>query len=119
MKLKIIFPVLLLLFQLMAFRTQAQNKVKRYCEVSSSDKFFYSGYAVDYGQNRKYNPLKDSVCIRKLQKVESLETRVEVLNYMSELGWDLVSLRGGKDYYLPFIFSREFDPAELNEKKQK
>lgn len=117
MKLKIIFtfPALLLVLQLVVFSTQAQNKVKKYCEVSYSYGLFEPRYKIDYGQDRKYNPLKDSVHIEQLLKVKSMRTRIDVLNYMSGLGWDFISIGGGQDVSVVMIFSREFDPAELSE----
>jgi len=115
-KLIFIFPALLFLLQFVAFGTQAQKKVKKYCEVAYSAALFDARYHVDYGQDKNYSPIKDSVYVGKLLKVKAMKTRIEVLNYMSALGWDFVSVSGDRDEYRVFIFSREFDPAELNEK---
>ena len=110
MKTKLLLLLFLIAFKLPAF---AQNKVVKYCEVigyngetfnREKSKFLLSIGIVDSLFSSKDTNLKV-----QLQKVNSLKTSSDVLNYMSSIGWTLVTISVGDRFY----FKKEFDPSEL------
>lgn len=107
---------LLLLLFLFAFKltTFAQNKVIKYCEVL----IYRNGFntigkvKISTGKVDSLFSIKDNNLKIELQKVDILKTVPDVLNYMSSIGWSLVTLATTGDYTL--YFKREFDPSELS-----
>lgn len=86
-----------LLLSSLLFSANAQEKIKKYCEVSVGQFYFgkhfgwkdstflkYSTDIVEYTSN------KDSD-ISLLKKVTAYKTLVDVLNYMSDIGWTPIS----------------------------
>ncbi|HEY0174902.1 MAG TPA: hypothetical protein VGC08_00900 [Pedobacter sp.] len=107
-----IFAILIML-QLTAVTLYAQDKVKRFCEMSVSGRRI----RLDYGQTKTSDPFRDPVYINKLLRVESFEKMVAAMNYMSDMGW---KYEGSTPIHysensneIRVLFSKEFEPAAL------
>ncbi len=111
--------VITLLFFSLFFiaRTKAQ-KVEKYCEVVLYEKVFgveKVNPKIQFGQIDSLFSFKNPSVMENLKKVNSLNTRVDVLNYMSSLGWSPVNNTGsGNASVSLYIFRRNFDVSELN-----
>ena len=113
MKKTILFTVISLL-TFCSF-TIAQTRIDRFCEVSVVTK---SGLTtktlskISFGELDSLFFFKDKSIITNLEKVNSLKTSTDVLNYMSNLGWTLVNV-------IPFglserlYFKKTFDLSDL------
>jgi hypothetical protein len=96
---------------------QAQ-KIDKYCEVVFYLKVFATERCNPHIQLGEADSLfakafKDTSVVESLKKVNSFNTRTDVLNYMSNLGWTLATsnTRGNNTHF--FVFKRSFDPSEL------
>lgn len=99
--------------------SNAQVKIKKFCTVSFRSQSLNSP-SIDYGQNRKYSPLKDSAFVHKLEQVEYMTNFVQVMNYLTGLGWNYegnITSTESDRTEVKILFSREFYPAELTEGK--
>lgn len=97
----------------------AQVKIKKFCTVSFRSQSL-SSPTIDYGQTRKYSPLKDSTFVHKLKQVEYMTNFIQVMNYLTGLGWNYegnISTTESNRTEVKILFSREFYPAELMEDK--
>jgi len=110
--------LLLFVFLLTGICSFAQNKITKYCEVVTG----YSGgfssrfiVEIDLGKVDSLFLLKDNQIKVQLQKVKTLKTNTDVLNYMSSLHWFLVVIvaNGQLKGDMHFYFKKEFDPSEL------
>ncbi len=113
---------LLLLLFLSAFKltTFAQNKVVKYCEVEI---FGYNSEnlktKITIGKVDSLFSIRNSNLADQFQKVNSLKTVPDVLNYMALIGWSLFgnTASGSRAEDKFFYFKKEFDPSELNSTK--
>ncbi len=94
----------------------AQNKINKYCEIKTFQRGVGNkiGVMISIGEIDSLFSFKDSTVKTSLQKVETLKTVSDVLNYMASLGWTLISstaihLSGTKNFY----FKKEFDYSDL------
>jgi len=113
----------LVLFALISFLfilpSNAQVKIKKFCMVSFRSQSLNSP-TIDYGQTRKYRPLKDSAFVHKLEQVEYMANFIQVMNYLTGLGWNYegnISTTESDRTEVKILFSREFYPAELTKGK--
>lgn len=99
--------------------SDAQVKIKKFCALTYYGKDLHTPH-IDYGQTRKYSPLKDSIFVHKLNQVEYMSNFIQVMNYITELGWHYegnISANQVNSTEIKILFSREFYPAELTEGK--
>lgn len=115
MKKAIIFLILLATYSF----SFSQTKIEKYCEIIIKPKNAYTVKefaSISFGKNETLFAIKDSSIILNLLKVNSLTTSTDVLNYMSSLGWKLVSINAfGPSIHERIYFKKEFDLSELNE----
>ncbi len=113
---RLIYLIILLSFS--TILTHAQDKIVKYCEIDiqevglSGGKFrveLFIGKVDSLFSPQNINVKND------MQKVKSLSTAPDVLNYMSSLGWSLVTVTGitGRKY---LYFKKEFKLSDLNDK---
>lgn len=109
--------ILLILLTTYSF-SFSQTKIDKYCEVLMKSKNNYTVKeiaSISFGKNETLFAIKDSSIILNLLKVNSLTTSTDVLNYMSSLGWKLVSINAfGPSIYERIYFKKEFDLSQLN-----
>lgn len=99
--------------------SNAQVKIKKFCTLTYYAQDLRTPQ-IDYGQTRKYSPLKDSIFVHKLDQVEYMSNFIRVMNYITELGWNYegnISSRQANSTEIKILFSRDFFPAELTEDK--
>lgn len=97
----------------------AQNKVTRYCQILTviqNIKYAKIKVQVSAGMEDAYISYKDSTIIQQLNKANELRTASDLLNYMSTIGWEIVSIipqpgvgYGWRDYY----FKKEFNKSDF------
>lgn len=113
--------MIILLSSAFIYRSNAQEKVKKFCTISYGGNYdLWRNPRIDYGQTKRYTPLKDSIFVQKLNRVEAIENFVQALNYMTGLGWKYegnIPLADPGHPELRVLFSRDFDPSELTEGK--
>ena len=90
------FLTVLLIFTLSSF-SFAQMKIDRFCQVSIEPKnkngFTSKTVAIiSFGEVDSLFFFKDSCILKKLKQVNELTTSIDVLNYMSNIGWTFVSV---------------------------
>lgn len=96
------------------------QKVERYCEVATSYKSFNRGVNVkiDFGKDSTLFSFRDKSIYGKLALVDSYTSTVDMLNYMSSLGWTLVNSisdqSSGSTNRIYYYFKKTFDQIELN-----
>jgi len=95
-----------------------QERTLKYCEIKTYGAGF-SGkqYHVDLltgNQDSLFN-IKDKGHLQNLQKVTTLTSDVDVLNYMSNMGWKMFSVFSfpGQRNWNNYYFVREFAKSEL------
>ena len=117
MKIKLLFflPVLMVIINCAV----AQHKIMKYCQVRTYDGGF-SGkkfiVVISTGKVDSLFKLKDTTYKKQLQKITTLTTNTDVLNYMALKSWTLCQsnwVGDGRDMFI-FIFKREFDESELS-----
>ena len=100
----------------------SQTKIDKYCQVLMrpiNNRFSEKEIArITFGKNETFFAFKDSSIIFDLLKVNSLTTSTDVLNYMSNLGWKLVSIVPfGPALNERIYFKKEFDSSQLIENR--
>lgn len=111
MKAPFLFPVCIFLvgFIFLVAPAHAQ-KIDKYCEVFCD----YKGLStrlipkLALGEVDSLSSYKDTSIRQMLIKVESVHTRVDILNYMASIGWTLVFITPNS-----FIFKKSFDRSEM------
>ena len=116
MKKTLLFIIIHVLF--FASSSFAQTKIDRFCEVSLDQKNSHKSKLVatiSFGQVDSLFFFKDNSVIEKLKRVNALTTSTDVLNYMSNLGWTLVSVIpfGYATSHERFYFKKEFVRTDL------
>lgn len=114
-----ILVVIALVSFLFILPSSAQVKIKKFCTLSFRSQSL-SSPDIDYGQSRKYNPLKDSTFVHQLEQVEYMTNFIKAMNYLTGLGWNYegnISTTESDHVGVKILFSREFYPAELTEGK--
>jgi hypothetical protein len=116
MKKTILFTVIFLL-TFCSF-TFAQTKIDRFCEVSIVPQNGFRGKTlskISFGELDSLFFFKDNSIITNLEKVNSLKTSTDVLNYMSNLGWTLVNVIPFGPYTSSerLYFKKTFDLSDL------
>lgn len=100
--------------------SSAQTKLAKYCEIMVSERSKNRGYIrLAVGQIDSLFRFQDSTIRSKLNRVNTISTVPDMMNYMSSLGWSLLTVTNvGPDdmYSLRFFFKREFDRSELSDK---
>jgi len=94
----------------------SQTKMEKFCEVTTRPKngFTIKRVAVIYfGEQLYLFNFKDSTVITNLQKVNNFTSDADVLNYMSGLGWQFVTVVSTVNSWENFYFKKEFDKSEL------
>ncbi|RAJ28572.1 hypothetical protein [Pedobacter cryoconitis] len=116
MNLKTLVLIALVSF-LFILPSNAQVKIKKFCTLTYYSQDLHTPH-IDYGQRRKYSPLKDSAFVHKMEHVESLSNFVQAMNYLTGLGWNYegnIPTNQSDGNEVVILFSREFNPAELTE----
>lgn len=104
--------LLVILTTLLIGFASAQNKVDKYCQVTVFNKA-----RISIGEYRGVFALKDTSEYNELKFVNNLKTAVDVLNYISKLGWTVVNIHAaGLNTAMEVLyFKKEFDISELRE----
>ena len=96
-----------------------QTKVAKYCEVTT----FVGGFAgklhveLITGKVDSLLLLEDAATKSQLQKVTTMKTAPDILNYMSTMGWLLVSVTTISPYKKTnYYFVKEFATTNVNNK---
>lgn len=93
----------------MSSRSYSQEKrIEKYCEVSLTS---YGKASFDLGTINECD-FKDTTIRLNVQQVLKLKTTGNILNYMSKIGWSLVTI-AIIDYTKYFYFKRVFTETEL------
>ncbi len=114
---KIIGCVLISVFSFNSF-SLAQTKIEKFCQVIIEPR---NGFTVktkaviSFGESDSLFLFKDSLVLVQLRKVNELKTSTDVLNYMSSIGWTLVSVIpfGTSTAMEHFYFKRAFDISNV------
>ena len=114
--------IILLIFISICNCAFSQTKIDKYCQVQIDPKNGFTTKeiaSISFGKNDSLFSFKDSSVILNLQKVNSLTSSTDVLNYMSDLGWGLVNIIpfGLYTSHERLYFKKEFNLSELNENK--
>ncbi|WP_217591491.1 hypothetical protein, partial [Burkholderia sp. GbtcB21] len=60
--------------------------------------------------------LKDTTVFQRLKKIEVLNTETDVLNFMTKMNWNLVTVLSATQFNIEiFYFKRQFDISEFND----
>ena len=84
-----------------------QNKVEKFCEITVNT---FHHVSLDFGNDHAY--IKDSSIRTELNMVTGFSNTVDILNYMTKLGWTLVS-SSATDRRKVFYFKKIFDSSEF------
>lgn len=104
--------VLLSFFFFLSHESFGQEKLEKFCQIR-----FIGGKnptAISFGQADSLFSFKDSLILHNLKKVENFKTEPDVMNYMSSLKWELVSVfifHPGEQY---FYYKKSFSLNDLN-----
>lgn len=115
---KKVFFSLLLFCSTLCLSSTAQNKAEKYCEIIASEggilRNFKAHISLNYGRVDSLFSFRDSTLIDRLNKVNTLKSFPDVLNYMASLDWKLEAIvyRSKGDSY-NFFFEKEFNQSEL------
>lgn len=98
----------------------AQDKAEKYCQVIIAPK---SGFTtkriakISFGNKKELFVLKDSIVMEQLNKVNNLTSEVDVLNYMSELGWTPIDIHASGLYTVQEViyFKKRSDSPEFTD----
>jgi hypothetical protein len=86
-----------------------QDKVERYCELVESH---FHKISIDFGSRDLY--IQDSAMAKSLMDIPRCKNTTDALNYMSELGWKLVTTSiWANPSYKVFYLKKEFDKSVL------
>jgi hypothetical protein len=111
----------LLLFLIIIFASisylHAQTKVDKYCQViiGTNNPNHKKIATISIGENKGRFALKDSTIIKQLYQVDGFSTATDILNYMTEIKWDLVNIHAISPGYEVIYFKRTFDSSELTQ----
>jgi hypothetical protein len=109
--------LLLILILASVSYVHAQTKVEKYCQVTIGTN--YPGHKKTakmlIGENKGRFALKDSAVLKELNQVNDFSTGPDILNYMTQIGWNLVSIHSISPLYEVFYFKRTFDSSELTQ----
>jgi hypothetical protein len=87
----------------------AQSKVTEYCEIATFRKSDTKVKAwLVIGEVDSLFSSVDSSGVHSLQKIHSLETTPDILNYMTRLGWS-ISFVATMPAHTYFYFKKEFE----------
>lgn len=111
--------ILLVLFTLVISNLLAQNQAEKFCRVDvilKLKKINITNIDIDFGKN---NSFKDTTIITNLEKVKLLDNSIDALNYMEQLGWELVTIVAHKALYSGelgrevYFFRKKFEKTGL------
>lgn len=111
---------LLLLFMTLVAIAQSNEKTSRYCSVLAQGKFMSKKLKIklDLGEVPELTKYKDPNTKSLLFQVEEYENVADALNFMSIMGWQLVSTTGmnasGTTVGYNFFFRKEFDKEAID-----
>jgi hypothetical protein len=96
----------------------AQSKATRYCEIltvakSGSDRDDRVIIKLSLRKIDDYFLLKDTTILPLFKKVITLNTSSDLLNYITKMGWDFVSVIIILNYRRSFFFKKEFDISDF------
>ena len=109
--------LIILSIGLISHSATAQNKITKYCEivtnVGAKDK---ARIKFTQGEADSLFSFKDSTIKNSLIRVSNFKTVPDALNYMSSLGWTLITATMGlwNGTNIRFYFKKEFDPSEIS-----
>lgn len=98
----------------------AQSKLVRYSSIrivnanGRGQKIY-----IDFGTSEKFNIYKDTTIISGLQKVHEMHNQMDAINYMNDIGWELLNFNNITFGYtsniadIIFYFKRTFKPEDL------
>lgn len=89
----------------------AQTKATKYCEIIAEESIKgKANVSLIYGKEDSLFANNNSRLKNELMKVNKLKNLPDVLNYMTSLGWNLVTVvNDGTAYSYHFFFKKEFD----------
>ena len=111
--------VVCLLLSMPSLKAWSQTKVDKFCSVIISMKGGFSSKTIatiHFGENDSLFSFKDTSITEKLRRVNSFSNSVDVLNYMSKIGWEFVIIAPIKLYGTDIekiYFKKSFDSSEL------
>ena len=107
MKKKLFFTTALIIFAVCF--VFAQEKIEKYCEVSVEG----SRVIMNFGSPQMY--FRDSTVKASLLEVNHFKKSVDILDYMSKLGWTFVTVVPYGLYSLRdlYYFEKTFDKSEF------
>lgn len=111
--------VFICFFTCLLFSVSAQS-VEKYLEVSITPKW-KRGMRVNiyFGEDSTLFAPKDKTIKEKIMLAEKYHSTIDVLNYLSSLGWSLVSafpsLQGGDTVGYLYYLKKKFDRSEMSE----
>ena len=100
MKKKLISCLAAIFFSYCCF---SQAKVEKFCEITINT---FRHVSLDFGNDHAY--IRDSAIRAELNMVTGFNNTVDILNYMTRLGWTLVS-SSATDRRKVFYFKKLFD----------
>jgi len=103
LKIVILFTILILGF----YCSNAQDKIEKFCHVQLSGGRIY----MDFGKS--YERFKDSTEIKKLLQLKYVKNVVDVLDYMTNQGWSLVSTVDDYNTGIICYFKKTFNASEF------
>jgi hypothetical protein len=112
--------VVITVFILSVGLVSAQNKITKYCMVNVGPENKWTTRLIarlSLGEKEFY-ALKDPSELKSLSDVNHLTTAVDVLNYMSSLGWTPINIYSGiGPFYLgaTIYFSKIYDKSEFEQ----
>ncbi|TWI94221.1 hypothetical protein JN11_04827 [Mucilaginibacter frigoritolerans] len=108
---KTILLLVILIILLVGFAS-AQNKIDKYCQV-----VVFAKARISIGDIKQLFALKDTSEYEKLKLVNRLKNTIDVLNYMSKLGWTVVNIHanGVANSVEVLYFKKQYDTTELQE----
>lgn len=94
----------------------AQNKITRYCEIESDRIGRQEHLRLSKNKVDSLFSFRDSTIKNNLDKVSTFKTVPDALNYMSSLGWRLITatMANWQTTEIRFYFKKEFDPSEIS-----
>ena len=69
----------------------AQSKIRLFCKIIITTEKNGDGVSIDYGKKENLALFKDSSILNKLERVNTFNNSIDSTNYLSSIGWELVS----------------------------
>jgi hypothetical protein len=91
-----------------------QNNIEKYCAVS----FEAKGSSLNIGSSDSLFRFKDNSILDKLRKVERYSSALDVLNYMGQFGWTVITIQYFANMPKIIFFKKTFDKSELLKKNE-